>query len=94
MMNWRQRTFSVVLVGWLELVLVPCGVAQVTLEEFPVPAGSRPHDVAPAVDGGVWYTAQNRGSLGWLNPDTGETRHIRLGAGSRPHGVIVGPDDA
>jgi virginiamycin B lyase len=64
----------------------------VTLEVFPVPPGSRPHDVAPAVDGGVWYTAQGAGALGWLDPRTGATQHIDLGAGSRPHGVIVGAD--
>ena len=64
------------------------------LQAFPVPAGSRPHDVAPALDGGVWYTAQGSGELGWLDPETGETRHTPLGAGSRPHGVIVGPDGA
>lgn len=56
---------------------------------YDVPPGSRPHDVAPAADGGVWYTAQNAGALGYLDPDSGETRHIPLGAGSRPHGVIV-----
>jgi virginiamycin B lyase len=67
---------------------------QVALEvrEYPVPAGSHPHDVAPARDGGVWYTAQGSGELGWLNPKTGVTRHIPLGDGSAPHGVIVGPD--
>lgn len=63
-----------------------------TIETFPVPAGSRPHDVAPAIDGGVWYTAQGSGELGWLDPTTGETRHIDLGPGSRPHGVIVSDD--
>ena len=63
-----------------------------TLDVFPVPAGSRPHDVAPAIDGGVWYTAQGAAALGWLDPMTGETRHIDLGTGSRPHGVIVGED--
>ena len=65
-----------------------------TIQEYSVPAGSRPHDVAPAPDGGVWYTAQRRGELGWLDPATGETHHIPLGAGSAPHGVIVGPDGA
>jgi virginiamycin B lyase len=63
-------------------------------ETFPVAAGTHPHDVAPAVDGGVWYTAQHTGRLGRLDPNTGETREIPLGAGSAPHGVIVGPDDA
>jgi virginiamycin B lyase len=64
------------------------------VREYPVPAGSHPHDVAPARDGGVWYTAQHSGALGWLNPKTGATRHIPLGSGSSPHGVIVGPDGA
>lgn len=63
-------------------------------EIFDVPAGSGPHDVAPAADGGVWYTAQRSGELGHLDPDTGVVRHIPLGPGSRPHGVIVGPDGA
>ena len=64
------------------------------IQEYPLPAGSRPHDVAPAPDGSVWYTAQNAGELGRLNSDTGETHHIPLGVGSAPHGVIVGPDGA
>ena len=65
-----------------------------TLQAYPVPAGSRPHDVAPAVDGGMWYTAQGIGELGWLDPATGDIRRIDLGPGSAPHGVIVGPDGA
>ena len=64
------------------------------VKEFPVPAGTHPHDVAPARDGGVWYTAQASGQLGWLNPTTGKLRLVALGAGSAPHGVIVGPDGA
>jgi virginiamycin B lyase len=65
-----------------------------SVREYPVPAGSAPHDVAPARDGGVWYTAQGSGELGWLDPKTGKTRHIALGERSAPHGVIVGPDGA
>ncbi len=62
------------------------------IEVFPVPSGSHPHDVAPAADGGVWYTAQATGELGWLDPETGMTRHIDLGPNSGPHGVIVDSD--
>src|SRR5918992_334775 len=37
---------------------------------YEVPAGSRPHDVAPAPDGRIWYTGQRRGTLGVLEgPD-------------------------
>jgi virginiamycin B lyase len=64
------------------------------IQEYPVPAGTHPHDVAPAPDGTVWYTAQHVGALGRLDPVTGETHHIPLGSGSAPHGVIVGPDGA
>ncbi len=67
---------------------------EVELREYPVPRNARPHDVAPAADGGVWYTAQGSGELGWLDPATGETRHVRLGDRAAPHGVIVGPDGA
>jgi hypothetical protein len=69
--------------------------AGLRVQEYPVPAGSRPHDVAPAADGrSVWYTAQGSGQLGLLDPATGESRLIPLGEGSAPHGVIVGPDGA
>ena len=62
--------------------------------EYDLPRGSRPHDVAPGLDGRVWYTAQGSGELGILDPETGATRHIPLGRNSAPHGVIVGPDGA
>jgi virginiamycin B lyase len=61
---------------------------------YPVPRGAHPHDVAPAPDGTVWYTAQARGSLGRLDPVTGKVEQVPLGRGSAPHGVITGPDGA
>ena len=70
------------------------GESQLRVREFRVPAGTHPHDVAPARDGGVWYTAQHTGQLGWLDPKTGRSRLTALGSGSAPHGVIVGPDGA
>lgn len=85
--NAHLRTVAAILFG---ATLLP---AQ-ELREFDVPPGSRPHDVAPAPDGTVWYTAQGLGALGSLDPATGKTVHIPLGEGSRPHGVIIGPDGA
>jgi virginiamycin B lyase len=52
------------------------------------------HDVAPAPDGGVWFTAQASGHLGWFDPKNGRTELVALGSGSAPHGVIQGPDKA
>ncbi len=75
--------------------LVPAPApAEARMTTYAVPAGSRPHDVAPAADGSVWYTAQGTGELGRLDPATGATTHTKLGSGSAPHGVIVGPDGA
>src|SRR5687768_7105994 len=72
----------------------PTPSSRVRLESFPVPDGSHPHDVAPARDGTVWYTAQATGKLGRLDPRTGDVVEVELGEGSAPHGVIVGPDGA
>jgi virginiamycin B lyase len=82
---------------WLVIGLLSaslCHGAAPKMAEYPVPAGSHPHDVAPARDGTVWYTAQYLGEVGRLDPATGKVRRIALGKGSRPHGVIVGPDGA
>lgn len=81
-------------VMFLAVAVSGAAPAAPTVREYAVPAGSHPHDVAPAPDGTVWYTAQHSGELGRLDPKTGQTRHVPLGEGSAPHGVIVGPDGA
>src|SRR5580700_1061695 len=68
--------------------------AKMTMQTFPVLAGSGPHYVYPALDGAVWFTAQSAGELGRLDPRTGKSDLIALGPGAAPHGVIVGPDGA
>ena len=65
-----------------------------TTETFRVPSGAHPHDVAVASDGGIWYTGQHNGTLGWLDPATGEVREAPLPSGAAPHGVVTGPDGA
>ena len=68
--------------------------AKVAMRTFPVLAGAAAHDVYPAADGTVWFTAQSAGKLGRLDPGTGKSDLIALGPGAAPHGVIVGPDGA
>jgi virginiamycin B lyase len=67
-----------------------------TMRSWPLgtPARTGIHDLAPAPDGGVWFTAQASGHLGWFDPKTGRSELVSLGAGSAPHGVIPGPDKA
>ncbi len=66
------------------------------LQSWPLNTPSRTgiHDIAPAPDGGVWYSAQRSGHLGWFDPKSGKSELISLGGGSSPHGVIQGPDKA
>ena len=64
------------------------------VQAYDVADGSHPHDVAPANDGGVWFTGQRAGFLGHFNPSTQAVTQVPLGEGSAPHGVIVGADGA
>src|SRR5215207_6357840 len=52
------------------------------VESYPVSAGAHPHDVAVASDGGIWYTGQQNGTLGWLDPATGAVREADLPNGA------------
>jgi virginiamycin B lyase len=69
-------------------------IAPPNAQIFQLPEGARVHDVAPAPDGKIWYTAQRQGALGIIDPKTGKIRQVPLGEGSAPHGVIQGPDGA
>lgn len=71
---------------------VALGTEAAEVRYYPVPPGSRPHDVAPAPDGSIWYTSQPNGAVGRLEPASGKVEQILLGSGSSPHGVIFGPD--
>jgi len=70
------------------------GDTAITVQEYPVAQGSRPHDAVPDRFGRVWYAAQGDGTVGRLDPATGDYVVARPGSGSAPHGVIMGPDDA
>ncbi|THK39019.1 lyase [Ensifer sp. MPMI2T] len=81
------------------VVIAAAGLAAISAfaqerQVYDLPQGAHPHDVAPAPDGSVWYTAQHQGALGILDPETGKVRQVPLGEGSSPHGVIQGPDGA
>jgi virginiamycin B lyase len=70
--------------------------AQVSVQEYPLPARVGAHDVwaDPAPGGPVWFSAQRSGELGRLDPQTGKVELIPLGARSAPHGVILDAEGA
>jgi virginiamycin B lyase len=88
------RRLVTIFMSVLAIQTLAWGQASFDVRYYDVPHGGHPHDVAPAPDGSVWYTAQRQGALGRLDPATGKTEQIPLGQGSAPHGVIVGPDGA
>jgi virginiamycin B lyase len=69
---------------------------QARMQSWPLGTSRRTgiHDVAPAPGGGVWFTAQASGHLGYFDPKIGRAELIPLGSQSSPHGVVQGPDKA
>jgi virginiamycin B lyase len=61
------------------------------IEEFPLPAGSRPHTVTADRDGNIWYTGNGNGTMGVLDPRTGEVTVYEMPdpAARDPHSAIV-----
>ena len=95
----RSVLASVLFAGssaWTSSGFAQVGKPPGRLQSWPLktPRTTGIHDLAPAPDGGVWFTAQRSGHLGWFDPKDGHTELIALGSGSSPHGVIQGPDGA
>jgi virginiamycin B lyase len=83
----------------LALVLLACSPLAVSSSQGPVAqeyatTGRGLHDAVPDGNGWVWYVDQRAGTLGGLHPASGEELVVSLGAGSAPHGIIMGPDGA
>lgn len=98
-MNAMSRREAIVALGAAGLAAalpLSCPAQSATMQSWPLRAPQRTgiNDVAPAPDGGVWFTAQRSGHLGWFDPASSRVELIALGAGSAPHGVIQGPDHA
>jgi virginiamycin B lyase len=93
-----RREALAALAGTAALAALPLGARAdtSTLRSWPLATRQRTgiHDVAPAPDGGVWFSAQRSGHLGWFDPKSGGVELVALGANSSPHGVIQGPDRA
>ncbi len=79
------------------------GPVEVAMTEWTVlTPGARPHDPAVAPDGAVWYTGQANGTLGRIDPATGDKKEYALEKlangkaflpyGVGPHGLIADND--
>jgi len=93
----RRRLLGALGTGVLSWALPLPAFAQASrIQSWPLKTARRTgiHDVAPAPDGGVWFSAQASGHLGHFDPAKGTAELISLGGNSSPHGVIQGPDKA
>src|SRR5579883_2040776 len=55
------------------------GAPGLAVQEYAVAAGSHPHDAVPDGAGGVWYTGQGDGTVGRLDPATGDYKTVDMG---------------
>lgn len=64
------------------------------LEEFALPAGSRPHTVAAAPDGTMWFTGNGNGTMIALDPTKGGIAVYDMPdpAARDPHSAVVARD--
>ena len=92
----RQTLAMLAATPWVGATPAARAAGGAAMQAWPLNAPQRTgiHDVAPAPDGGVWFSAQRSGHLGWFDPKSGKTELVALGSGSSPHGVIQGPDKA
>src|ERR1700747_105397 len=95
----RREELSMIRLGMMAaavamLIVGSLAHAKMAMQTFAVLTGAGPHDVYPAPDGTVWFTAQAAGKLGRLDPKTGKSDLLALGRDAAPHGVIVGPEGA
>ena len=54
-------------------MLMSAQAQQPRMQSWPLVTPTRTgiHDLAPAPDGGVWFSAQRSGHLGWFDPTSG-----------------------
>ncbi|HEY2758090.1 MAG TPA: lyase [Pseudolabrys sp.] len=82
------------LAGIVALAIAAASASAAQVSYYQLPSGSYPHDVAPARDGGVWFSGQIQGFVGHFDPASGKLDKVALGPGAAPHGVTIGPDGA
>ncbi|HEX3239730.1 MAG TPA: hypothetical protein VHR18_06305 [Solirubrobacterales bacterium] len=61
-------------------------------QRFPLPAGTRPNDIAFGPDGALWFTGYNSGTIGRMTTGGAVTLYPIPSANSFPIGIAVGPD--
>ena len=98
-----MRLGKAFLIALAMLILDGTAQARMVMQTYPVLVGAGAHDVYPAPDGTIWFTAQSAGKLGRLDPRTGKSDLIALGvpgaslkrfrpwAPSFPRIVIISP---
>src|SRR5687768_11331973 len=95
--RFRVRGWQVACLALLFLLTGPLTALadeQLVVQEYPVAAGTRPHDAVPDRYGRAGYVGEGDGTAGRLEPGAGETVVVRRGEGAAPHGIIMGPDGA
>lgn len=79
---------------FLVCLLLATAAQAVTIDEFALPPGSRPQDIALGPDGNLWFTLRATDQIGRISPSGSLSTFAVPGAGSAPVGICAGPDGA
>ena len=75
------------------LLGLPAAGAGGPLTEYPLPtADSRPYDITPGLDGGLWFTESDSSQIGRISTSSVIRERPLPTPGSGPYGITLGPD--
>ena len=60
-------------------------------QEYPLPPAARPHSIVPSADGSIWHLGNFNGTVGKLDPQTGEIREYQTDLAD-PHTGVFHPN--
>ena len=84
--NHRRRPL------WLEQLEDRC-LMTTTIAEFPASASTSPFAITTGSDGNLWFTENQAGQIGMINPTTHAVTEFTIPtASSGPMGIVAGPD--
>jgi virginiamycin B lyase len=60
-----------------------------TFKEWDLPLNARPHGLLVDRSGMVWYTGHGNGTIGRLDPATGQVSELKAPSGGDPHTLVI-----
>jgi virginiamycin B lyase len=79
-------------IGLIVSLLAPAAAS--AIDEFPLPAGTKPGGITTGPDGALWFTEEGTYGIGRITTSGAYTHYGGLALGAIPDQIAVGPDGA